>query len=114
LRPRVSLKDMILKVDTIKNYYGNSDYHSDEIIEETELMIKYESYFEKEMEVANKMAYLENLSLSPDFNYSKLTSLSHEAREKLNKVHPLTIGQASRISGVSPADIAVLIVFLGR
>jgi tRNA uridine 5-carboxymethylaminomethyl modification enzyme len=78
------------------------------------LLIKYENYLEKEQEVADKMLNLENLALLEGFNYSKLTSLSNEAREKLNRIQPRTIGQASRISGVSPADISVLIVYLGR
>ena len=87
---------------------------SKEIVEETELVIKYESYIGKEQDLADKLAGLENFGLSEELDYSKLKSLSHEAREKLTKVKPQTIGQASRISGVSPSDIAVLIVFLGR
>ncbi|MEI7500580.1 MAG: tRNA uridine-5-carboxymethylaminomethyl(34) synthesis enzyme MnmG [Bacteroidota bacterium] len=114
LRPRVSLKEMILKIDAINNFIECGNFRDDEIIVEAELMIKYESYLEKEHEIADKMANLENLSLISGFDYSKLGSLSHEAREKLNKVQPRTIGQASRISGVSPADISVLIVYLGR
>ena len=114
LRPRLSLQDMISKIDAIRRFVDDGKYFNDDVIEEAELMIKYESYLEKEQEVADKMLSLENLTLIAGFNYSKLTSLSHEAREKLNRIQPRTIGQASRISGVSPADISVLIVYLGR
>jgi len=114
LRPKLSLHDMISKVDAIRRFVDEGNYFTDDIIGEAELMIKYASYLEKEQEVADKMLTLENLTLIAGFNYSKLTSLSHEAREKLNRIQPRTIGQASRISGVSPADISVLIVYLGR
>ncbi len=114
LRPQVSLKEMIFHVESISKFVEGTGYQDIEIIEEAELMIKYENYLEKEKEVADKMLNLENYSLAAGFNYSKLTSLSHEAREKLTRIQPLTIGQASRISGVSPADISVLIVYLGR
>jgi tRNA uridine 5-carboxymethylaminomethyl modification enzyme len=114
LRPRLSLQDMISKIDSLRRFVDDGKYFNDDVIEEAELMIKYESYLEKEQEVADKMLNLENLTLIAGFNYSKLTSLSHEAREKLNRIQPRTIGQASRISGVSPADISVLIVYLGR
>jgi tRNA uridine 5-carboxymethylaminomethyl modification enzyme len=114
LRPHVSLKEMLSKIESIGKFIEKTGYQNIEIIEEAELMIKYENYLEKEKEVAEKMLNLENYSLAAGFNYSKLTSLSHEAREKLTRIQPLTIGQASRISGVSPADISVLIVYLGR
>jgi len=83
-------------------------------LEGAEINIKYESYIEKEQEIVNKLSKFEEKYLRPDFNYNDLKSLSIEAREKLNKIKPGTIGQASRISGVSPADISVLIVFLGH
>ncbi len=114
LRPQVFLKDMILSIEEIRNYALEKDLIHDDIIEEVELIIKYESYIGKEQELVTKLSNLENLTLADNFDYSKLVSLSFEAREKLNKVKPRTIGQASRISGVSPADISVLIVYLGR
>jgi tRNA uridine 5-carboxymethylaminomethyl modification enzyme len=114
LRPGLFLKDMIATVEAIGNYAVENGIADREIIEETELTIKYESYIGKEQELADKHSNLESLSLSGEFDYTKLTSLSHEAREKLNKIKPRTIGQASRISGVSPADISVLIVYMGR
>jgi tRNA uridine 5-carboxymethylaminomethyl modification enzyme len=114
LRPQIFLQDMIVHVDEIRNYAEENDLLRDDIIEETELKIKYESYIDKEKELVGKHANLENFNLPIDFEYSRLESLSHEAREKLSKLKPRTIGQASRISGVSPADISVLIVYLGR
>lgn len=85
-----------------------------EIAQQAEINIKYERYIEKEVTMAEKMNKLENLSINPDFDYSQLTSLSYEARHKLKDIKPETLGQASRISGVSPADISVLMIFLGR
>ena len=114
LRPQLFLKDMMEEVEEVGNFARENGFNDEEIVEETELKIKYESYIVKEQELVDKLATLENYALSAGFDYSKLISLSHEAREKLNKVQPRTIGQASRISGVSPADISVLIVYLGR
>jgi len=114
LRPQMFLNDIIRNVEVVRNYTEKLGELREEIIEETELRIKYESYIGKEQDLADKLSNLENLALPGEFNYSKITSLSHEAREKLSKIKPRTIGQASRISGVSPADISVLIVYLGR
>lgn len=85
-----------------------------EIIEQAEISIKYEGYIIREREMANKMNRLEDIKLYPNFDYMSIGSLSIEARHKLSKIKPLTLGQASRISGVSPADISVLMVHLGR
>jgi tRNA uridine 5-carboxymethylaminomethyl modification enzyme len=114
LRPQLALWDMVAQVGEIRQYARENGLDMNEIVEETELKIKYESYIGKEQELADKLAGLENFSLPHGLDYSKLVSLSHEAREKLNRIRPLTIGQASRISGVSPSDISVLIVYLGR
>lgn len=84
-----------------------------EVIEQAEIKVKYESYFEKEMEIIDKMKRMEDQVINPDFDYSDLVSLSKEAKEKLIKVKPRTLGQASRISGVSPSDISVLMVHMG-
>ncbi len=115
LRPQIHLNDLIENVDTVKKAInkGGRDLLHEEIVE-VELLIKYENYIEKEKEIAERQKRLEDYSLNENVDYSKLTSLSMEAREKLSKIRPRTIGQASRISGVSPADISVLIVFLGR
>ena len=85
-----------------------------EVIEETEIQMKYESYINKELELANKLIKLENILLKENFDYKKVNSISIEAREKLTKIKPRTIGQASRISGVSPSDISILLVYLGK
>jgi tRNA uridine 5-carboxymethylaminomethyl modification enzyme len=85
-----------------------------EAIELSEISMKYEGYISKEKEMVNKMNRLEDVRLKPDTDYNRLESLSLEAREKLNQVRPLTIGQASRISGISPSDVSVLLVHMGR
>ena len=85
-----------------------------ETVEQAEIKIKYESYFEKEKEIISKMQKMEDKSINPDFDYNKLLSLSKEAREKLLKIKPRTLGQASRISGVSPSDISVLMVHITK
>ena len=114
LRPEILLNDLMTEVGFIHHYIDENNLNLKEIIEEAELVIKYESYILKEQMLADKTASLENLSIPVDFNFSGISSLSLEAREKLTKIKPLTLGQASRISGVSPADISVLIVYLGR
>jgi len=108
-RPQVSIKDLALadpQLATILTQY------SEEVIEQAEIKVKYDSYFEKEIEIVNKMKKMEDKEINPDFDYHKLISLSKEAREKLIRVKPRTLGQASRISGVSPADISVLMVHM--
>jgi len=83
-------------------------------IEQAEIKIKYESYFEKELEIVNKMKKMEDKEINPAFNYNEIVSLSKEAREKLIRIKPKTLGQASRISGVSPSDVSVLMVHISR
>lgn len=90
------------------------DGKSEDAILQAEILMKYEGYIDKEKEMADKMKKLEHIRLSPDYNYQSLSSLSKESREKLSKLKPASIGQASRISGVSPADISVLLVHFGR
>lgn len=114
LRPQVSLNDLIEKIEELKHFTSHENLMDSEILEETEIALKYENYISKEQEMAEKLSKFENISLRDDFDYKSITSLSFEAREKLSRQKPATIGQASRISGVSPSDIAVLLVFLGR
>lgn len=114
LRPQVSLSQLIECLDRLKNEVSGFDANAKEIIEETEILMKYDSYISKEKEVADKLLQFENMPLKEDFDYNSLQSLSTEARQKLTRIKPATIGQASRISGISPADISVLIVYLGR
>ena len=87
---------------------------AEEIVETAEIAIKYEGYIVRERQMADKIKRLEKIKLLPDFDYEKLKSLSTEARQKLKKLKPGTIGQASRISGVSPSDISVLLIYMGR
>ncbi|MDB5013897.1 MAG: tRNA uridine-5-carboxymethylaminomethyl(34) synthesis enzyme MnmG [Daejeonella sp.] len=110
-RPQVTLED-IRKVDEkFDELLNNFDL---ETIEQAEIKVKYESYFEKELEIVNKMKSMEDREINTEFNYKTLISLSKEAQEKLMKIKPRTLGQASRISGVSPSDISVLMVHMSR
>lgn len=110
-RPEIELEDIKNLSDEIKSYLNTYD---EEMLEQAVIHVKYESYIEKELLMAEKMAKLENLNIVATIDYDKLTSISIEARQKLKKMRPQTLGQASRISGVSPADISVLMVHLGR
>jgi tRNA uridine 5-carboxymethylaminomethyl modification enzyme len=85
-----------------------------DVIEQTEIQLKYEGYISREEDVANKLNRLEKLPIPEDIDFSKLSSLSAEAVEKLGNIKPATIAQASRISGISPSDVNVLLVYLGR
>jgi len=113
LRPQISLTEMIESLPRLEKY-RNQDRFMRECLEEAEIQIKYASYIEKENELADKLRRLENVKLPKDFDFHSLQSLSYESREKLNKYQPTTLGEASRISGISPADINVLAIFLGR
>jgi len=110
-RPHVGLQD-IIKVS--KPLAENTKDLDHETIEQAEIKIKYESYFEKENEIVAKMLKMEDKEIKPDFDYNKIVSISKEAREKLFKIKPRTLGQASRISGVSPSDISVLMVYINK
>ncbi len=111
-RPRVTM-DHMLQLDAVNSFVSTNELDS-EVLEQTEVQVKYSGYIEKEKNNADKLHRLENVRIPDNFDYSKLKSLSYEAREKLEAIKPITISQASRISGVSPADISVLLVFLGR
>ncbi len=108
-RPQVNIQDIVKGDEGFAQYVSQFDK---ETIEQAEINLKYESYFEKEIEIVNRMKKMEDREINPDFDYSLLTSLSIEARQKLAKVKPRTLGQASRISGVSPSDISVLMVHM--
>ena len=110
-RPQVSLNDIRNNENFNSFDLGNYD---DECLQQAEIKIKYDGYIQREKEMADKMNRLEDVIIHKDFDYSKLKSISSEAREKLTKIKPETIGQASRISGVSPADISVLLIHFGR
>ncbi|MBL6664018.1 MAG: tRNA uridine-5-carboxymethylaminomethyl(34) synthesis enzyme MnmG [Flavobacteriales bacterium] len=109
-RPQIKFEDL-LKVKTIKEKTKNI---SQEGLEQAEIQIKYNGYIEREKETVMKLNKLEGIRIPESFDYSKLNAISSESREKLNNIKPETIGQASRISGVSPSDINILLVFMGR
>ena len=111
LRPMVGLKQMINYIPKVKELLSDFD---NETLEQAEIQIKYETYIEKEKELVSKMSQLEDLIIPDSFNYEKLVSLSNEARQKFTKIKPRTLGQASRISGVNPSDVQILMVFMGR
>ena len=110
-RPEINLYDFKVFSGEIEQLIHS---YSTDIIEQAEIQIKYETYIDREQQNSEKMNNLENLRISKSFDYSKLSSLSAEAQEKLHKIRPETLGQASRISGVSPSDVSVLMVYLGR
>ena len=114
LRPQITFNDILSiapDMERIAEAYGDL---KEEVIEQVEINAKYDGYLDKEREMAEKMTRLEEVALLEDMEYHRLPSLSIEARQKLEKVRPRTLGQASRISGVSPADLSVLLVYLGR
>lgn len=112
VRPNMYLKDLE-NISSINDYI-KSNHFSDEVLEQVEIKIKYKGYIDKELENVEKLNRLENIKIPSNFDYSKLNSISTEAKQKLMKFKPETIGQASRISGVSPSDINVLLIYMGR
>ena len=111
LRPNINLRSM---TDAIPRLADALQTYTPEMIEQTEIQIKYEVYIGKEKELVEKMAQLEDLLIPDNFNYDKLSSLSNEALQKFKKIKPRTLGQASRISGVNPSDVQILLVYMGR
>ena len=113
-RPQVALNDLIKLIPKLNILVNNIQNRKDEIIEATEISLKYKGYIERDRSNASKIKRLENVSIPLEFDYRKLTSLSMEARIKLSKIKPRTIGQAARIPGVSPSDINILLIHFGR
>ena len=111
LRPTISIKMMTSHFPMLAQ---NLAQFSEAELEQAEIQIKYNTYINKERELVDKMSQLENLAIPENFNYDKLSSLSNEARQKFGKIQPRTLGQASRISGVNPSDVQILMVFMGR
>ena len=110
-RPGITIWDIINISEPARVFlssYGKED------IEQAEIKIKYEGYIQRESDLADKMQRLDHVVLDEDMNYHQLASLSKEAKEKLTKMRPSSLGQASRISGISPADISVLMIYIGR
>ena len=115
LRPQISIFDLVDEITPFKNFLsGLSQERFTEILESAEIAIKYAGYIDREKLVADKYRRLENIVISGRFDYGKIATISTEARQKLAEIQPETIGQASRISGVSPSDINVLLVLMGR
>lgn len=118
-RPGISMKEMVAHSPELSEFMQqetekHGTFLQDEIMEAAEVLIKYEGYIDREQDMANKISRLEDIKLRPDLEYKKIKSLSSEAVEKLSSIQPTTIGQAARISGVSPSDISVLMIYLGR
>lgn len=111
-RPQIDLEDM-LKFEKVKQYAADNELDQ-EILEQAEIQVKYSGYIEKERNNADKLTRLEDVKIPEGFDYDKIKSLSYEAKEKFKKIRPVTISQASRISGVSPSDISVLLIYMGR
>ncbi len=111
-RPNVTMEHM-MELDSVAEFVEANKLDK-EVLEQAEIQVKYSGYIAKEKNNADKLSRLENVKIPDDFDYSKLKSLSFEAREKLNAIRPVSISQASRISGVSPSDVSVLLVYMGR
>ena len=112
-RPGISIKDVLRNCQKL-NDYVHKNHHNREILEQVEIDIKYSGYIEREKENASKLKRLEYIKIPEDINYFKFSSLSSESKEKLDFVRPVDIGQASRISGIKPSDISILLIYLGR
>jgi tRNA uridine 5-carboxymethylaminomethyl modification enzyme len=114
LRPQVNFEHIEALGPESKGVADNFGSLRSEVIEQVEIDVKYSGYLEKERELAEKLTRLDEVQLDLETDYARLTSLSFEARQKLDRIRPATLGQASRISGVSPSDLSVLLVYLGR
>jgi tRNA uridine 5-carboxymethylaminomethyl modification enzyme len=110
LRPNITLSGLIKEVPRLNTSFDDAP----EALEQAEIQIKYETYLQKENELAERMSAMEEQMIPRTFNYEKIISLSNEARQKFNKIKPQTLGQASRISGVNPSDVQILMVYMGR
>ena len=111
LRPDIELKDLIANLPRLQTIL---DSYSPDVIEQASIQIKYDIYIEKEKDLVKKMNQLEELEIPENFDFKKINALGNEAREKLTKIKPRTLGQASRISGINPSDVQILMVYMGR
>ncbi len=111
-RPQIDLQDM-MQLNKVTDYIASNNVDQ-EILEQAEIQVKYSGYIEKERNNADKLTRLEDVKIPEFFDYDKIKSMSTEAKQKLSKIRPITISQASRISGVSPSDISVLLIYMGR
>ena len=113
-RPFLTIQDMQMANDSLNEFIDTIGNEKRDVLEQAEIMIKYKGYLDREQDVAEKLTRLEYVTIPEDIDYSKFSSLSNEAKEKLNGIRPVTLGQASRISGIKPSDISVLMIYLGR
>jgi len=111
-RPQLNFDD-VRRFPLVGQFISDNNI-DDEVVEQTEIHVKYSGYIEKEKNSADKIRRLENIKIPINFEYKNIHSISFEAREKLSQIRPTSISQASRISGVSPSDISVLLVYMGR
>ncbi|MBI2284155.1 MAG: tRNA uridine-5-carboxymethylaminomethyl(34) synthesis enzyme MnmG [Bacteroidetes bacterium] len=111
LRPNVDLPSLMRSVPDLQAAVAYCNANS---LEQAEIQVKYERYIEKEQEIVDRMSQLENMAIPPAFDYTKVNALSNEALQKFKKIRPATLGQASRISGVNPSDVQILMVYMGR
>jgi tRNA uridine 5-carboxymethylaminomethyl modification enzyme len=111
LRPNVSLQKLSMHNETVKEALAK---YRPQSIEQAEIQTKYQVYIDKEKDLVERMRQLEDLEIPEQFDYQRIISLGAEAREKLNRVKPRTLGQASRISGINPSDVQILMVYMGR
>ena len=111
MRPEIELKDLMDCLPALKKELND---FSNDALEQASIQIKYDVYIEKEKELVERMSQLESLMIPETFDYRKISSLGNEAREKLSKIKPTTLGQASRISGINPSDVQILMVYMGR
>jgi tRNA uridine 5-carboxymethylaminomethyl modification enzyme len=114
LRPQINIHQLRKVIPQLEEHYQNLGERKDEIFEAVEIVIKYSGYIDRQRQIADKLNRLEHINIHEKFDYDSIHSLSTEARQKLKSINPKTIGQASRISGVSPSDISVLLVYMGR
>ena len=113
-RPQISIRDLMQVIPEINNITKSDRLRIKEISDSVEIAVKYSGYIDRERNMADKLKRLENIRIHEKIDYNSLKSLSTEARQKLTKQTPRTIGEASRISGVSPADVSVLLLYMGR
>ena len=111
LRPGIELSDLVSSLPTLQTKLNS---FSKENIEQASIQVKYDVYIEKEKDLVSRMSQLEDLEIPSSFDYKKILSLGNEAREKLSRIQPRTLGQASRISGINPSDVQILMVYMGR
>jgi tRNA uridine 5-carboxymethylaminomethyl modification enzyme len=111
LRPGIGIREIMTAVPSVSRHLAS---YTPEQLEQSEIQVKYDVYIEKEKELVARMAQMEDLQIPNDFDYARVQAISAEAREKLKKIQPITLGQASRISGINPSDVQILMVYMGR